>query len=216
MNLPLEWNSGATVHPTPAEASIPLEFSDAEQSRYILGFWIFLSSDIVLFACLFAAFAVYRNMGASPVAPGALVKLGPVMVETLLLLTSSFTCSLALHEMRRGRKASLLALLGLTLVLGMGFVFMEIRDFVGLVAAGYTWNRGSFLSAFYTLVGTHGAHVSFGILWGLALLIQLGWRGVTKVTARKLYTFALYWHFLDLVWIFLFTFVFLTSKAMGA
>jgi len=176
---------------------------------------MFLVTDVLIFASLFSVYAVYRSQVAQGPSAAQVFGLGPVLLETLLLLTSSFTCSLAVYAMRAGNRRALLALLGVTLALGLGFVSLEIHDFASLVAAGYTWSRGSFLSAFFTLVGTHGAHVSFGILWGLAILVQLVRRGIRPITARKLYTFALYWHFLDLVWIFLFTVVFLSTKALG-
>jgi len=202
-------NRAADLH---GDGGLPLEFSDADQGRHILGVWAFLASDIVLFCCLFAVYAVYRTQVASGPSPAQLFSYPPVIIETVLLLTSSFTCSLALYEMRRGRSHSLIALILLTVLLGAGFVGMEVHDFASYVALGDTWHRSAFLSAFFTLVGTHGAHVSFGILWALTLVVQLLQRGVTPVTARKVYTFALYWHFLDLVWVFIFTFVYLTGK----
>lgn len=201
-----------TAAQAPAHGALPLEFSDADQGRHILGVWAFLASDIVLFCCLFAAYAVYRTHVAAGPSPAQLFGYGPVIVETLLLLTSSFTCSLALHEMRHGRTRALVALLGVTMLLGAGFVGMEVHDFVSYVALGDTWHRSAFLSGFFALVGTHGAHVSFGILWAVTLVIQLLQRGLTPVTARKVYTFALYWHFLDIVWVFIFTFVYLIGR----
>ncbi len=201
-----------TALPAHGPGDLPLEFSDADQGRHILGVWAFLASDVVLFCCLFASYAVYRGRVASGPTPAELFGYGPALLETMLLLSSSFTCSLAIHEMRRGRARPLSAMLVLTTLLGAGFVAMELHDFTSIVALGHTWHQSAFLSAFFTLVGTHGAHVSFGILWALALLAQLARRGLTPITARKVYTFALYWHFLDIVWIFIFSFVYLIGK----
>lgn len=197
---------------TEAPRHLPLEFSDADQGRHILGVWAFVASDVVLFCCLFASYAVYRNRVVNGPTPAELFGYGPAVLETLLLLTSSFTCSLALHEMRRGRTRALLAMLLATMVLGAAFVGMEVHDFTSYVALGDTWHKSAFLSAFFTLVGTHGAHVSFGILWALTLVLQLRRHGLTQVTTRKVYTFALYWHFLDIVWVFIFSFVYLLGK----
>ncbi len=210
MSLPLEWTAPETVA---APEETPLEFADTEQTHYIFGFWLFLASDIVLFSCLFASFLVYRgenlNMGSLGVVLP--INLTTVMTETVLLLTSSFTCSLAVHELRRHRVRGVVTLLAITLALGAAFVTLEVRDFVGLVASGYNWGQNSFLSAFFTLVGTHGGHVTFGILWGIAIIIQLLVHGLGTKTARKVYTFALYWHFLDIVWVFIFTVVYLST-----
>jgi cytochrome aa3-600 menaquinol oxidase subunit 3 len=138
--------------------------------------------------------------------------LGPVFLETMLLLTSSFTVGIAIWSMRQGRLKALRLWLLATLILGAAFVTSEIHDFVTMVGQGLTWHQSAFLSAFYVLVGTHGGHVTFGIIWAVTLLLQLGRRGLTPVTARKVYTFSLYWHFLDIVWVFIFTFVYLGGK----
>lgn len=199
--------------PPPAATDRPLEFQSREASLRILGFWFFLASDVLLFACLFAVWTVYRDRTAGGPGPHQLFALGPVLVETLLLLTSSFTCGLMTHCMRHGRLRALLAWLLVTAALGIGFVSMEVAEFRGDAAAGATWHVSAFLSSFFALVGTHGAHVSFGILWALALAVQLARRGLGQATARKLYTFSLYWHFLDIVWIFIFTAVYLTGHA---
>ena len=210
MNGPLQWEAPRAA---PAPEAMPLEFAATEESHFITGFWLFIASDVVLFACLFATFLVYRgaNLNMGPMGVSLPVNLTAVMEETVLLLTSSFTCSLAVHEMRRGHRRALSLLLGATLLLGLGFVGLELHDFGHLLATGYAWSRSSFLSSFFVLVATHGGHVSFGILWGIALLIQLGIHGLGAKSARKVYTFALYWHFLDIIWVFIFTVVFLTS-----
>ena len=191
---------------------LPLEFSDEHESVGITGFWFFLASDVVLFASLFTVYVAYQSRVAAGPTPFQLITYGPVVVETLLLLTSSFTCGLATYQMRRNNRRGLILWLIVTILLGIGFVSTEITEFAGDLALGATWHHSAFLSAFYTLVGTHGGHVSFGILWAIALVLQLAFRGLNKKTARKFYTFSLYWHFLDIVWVFIFTVVYLSAK----
>jgi heme/copper-type cytochrome/quinol oxidase subunit 3 len=191
---------------------LPLELADDRESIKITGFWMFLVTDVLIFASLFASYAVYRSRVALAPGPAQVFHYGPVLLETLLLLTSSFTVGLAIWAMRTGRTRMLFFWLAATLVLGAGFVTSEIHDFTSMVGQGLTWHQSAFLSAFYVLVGTHGAHVTFGIVWAVTLLFQVARRGITPVTARKLYTFSLYWHFLDIVWVFIFTFVYLGGK----
>lgn len=191
---------------------LPIEFADEKESINITGFWMFLVTDILIFASLFSTFAVMRNATAMGPTADQLFKMGPVMLETLLLLTSSFTIGLAIFFMRRGQANAVFWWTLLTILLGAGFVTTEIHDFVSYAAIGATWHASAFLSAFDILVGTHGGHVTFGIFWAVTLLFQLRKRGITARTARKLYTFSLYWHFLDIVWIFIFTFVYLNGK----
>lgn len=191
----------------------PPEFQDKQESIRIMGFWIFLTTDVVLFGSLFAVYAVYRNRVALGPTPHQLFGMGPVLAETLILLTSTFTVSLSLFMARQDRLRPAVVWLVTTLVLGAAFVTLEIREFAGDVGMGHTWHQSAFLSGFFTLVGTHGSHVSFGIGWAIMLAIQLATRGLTVTNRRKLYTFALYWHFLDIVWIFLFSVVYLIGLA---
>lgn len=193
-------------------ADLPLEFQESHETLSILGFWLFLASDVVLFSCLFAVYAVYQGRVAAGPTPLQVFHLGPVLVETVLLLTSSFTCGLGIFMMRRGRTRQLIFWLAVTLLLGMFFVGFEIHEFAADVAAFGSWHQSAFLSAFFTLVGTHGGHVSFGILWAGGLIVQLLRYGLTPTTARKVYTFSLYWHFLDIIWVFIFTVVYLSGK----
>jgi heme/copper-type cytochrome/quinol oxidase subunit 3 len=202
-----------TVQAHPAQQTqMPLEFRDSHETLGILGFWLFLASDVVLFACLFAVYAVFHGRVAAGPTPLQIFHLGPVLTETVLLLTSSFTCGIGIFMMRRGRTKALMAWLALTMLLGLAFVGMEITEFTTDVATFGTWHQSAFLSSFFTLVGTHGGHVSFGILWAAALLVRLWRQGITQATARRVYTFSLYWHFLDIIWIFLFTVVYLSGK----
>ncbi|MBX5467564.1 MAG: cytochrome c oxidase subunit 3 [Firmicutes bacterium] len=198
--------------PEMEEQTLPAEFAHEEESIKITGFWMFLVTDVLIFASLFSLYAVYAGrMGGEP-NPATFFHLGPALAETLLLLTSSFTVGLAIWFMRRRQVGAMTAWLVATLVLGATFVAIEAREFLGDIQSGYTWHQSAFLSAFFTLVGTHGAHVTFGILMALTLLIQVARRGLTPVTARKLYTFSLYWHFLDVVWIFIYSVVYLGGR----
>jgi cytochrome aa3-600 menaquinol oxidase subunit 3 len=192
--------------------SLPVEFADEEQSLHITGFWFFLVTDVLVFASLFASYAVYQPMVANGPSAGQLFHLAPAVLETLVLLTSSFTVGIAVWSMRRQQTLWLRVWLLLTILLGATFVSVELHEFIADVAQGAGWQTSAFLSAFFLLVSTHGAHVTFGILWALSLLAQLAKNGLTAVTARKIYTFSLYWHFLDVVWVFIFTFVYLNGK----
>jgi len=183
----------------------------AADSRSVFGFWAYLMTDLVLFASLFAVFAVMR--GNTFGGPGAseIADMPRALLETILLLSSSFSCGLMLLFARRARRGAVLALLAVTLALGALFVFSELTEFASLVAAGDGPSRSGFLSAYFTLVGTHGLHVSIGILWGLVLFGAIALRGLDRSTMRKIAYFGLFWHFLELVWIFIFTIVYLMS-----
>jgi cytochrome o ubiquinol oxidase subunit 3 len=182
--------------------------SDHERLR-ILGFWIFLVSDCLLFACLFATFLVLRTHTAGGPSGKELFEIPGFTAETFALLTSSFTSGLAVLEMRRGHVQRLMGWLIVTILLGAVFVGLEIDEFVKMVSEGATLQRSAFLSAFFTLVGTHGCHVSLGLCWMLLIFFQLARHGITAVTERKVFIACLYWHFLDVVWVFLFTVVYL-------
>ncbi|KOO37347.1 cytochrome aa3 quinol oxidase subunit III [Priestia koreensis] len=186
----------------------PLEYATQESRLNILGFWIFLGAEIALFSTLFATYLVLNGRTGNSPTPQDLFELKDVMIETLLLLTSSFTCGLAVHEMRGGRVKSLITWLIITLLLGAGFLFMEISEFIHYVGEGATLQSSGFWSGFFVLVGTHGAHVTLGIFWMIFIIIQLTQRGLTSATARKVFIVGLYWHFLDVVWIFIFTLVY--------
>ena len=188
---------------------MPLEYSTKEGRMKIFGFWIFLGAEVVLFATLFAAYMVYHHQTAGGPSSRELFEVKEFMMETLLLLTSSFTCGLAMLEMRKDRQKGFMAWMGVTLLLGLGFLYMEIHEFIAYVNEGATIGTSAFLSAFFTLLGTHGLHVSLGIVWVLAVMLQISRRGFTPMTARKAFITGLYWHFLDVVWIFIFTAVYL-------
>jgi cytochrome aa3-600 menaquinol oxidase subunit 3 len=191
------------------DTSLPLEYQTEQNRLNILGFWIFLGAEIVLFSTLFATFGVMSSRYAGGPTPQDLFHIKDVMIETLLLLTSSFTCGIAIYEMRRNNLKGLVSWLIVTLLLGAGFVFFEVTEFINYVHEGATLQTSAFLSSFFVLLGTHGLHVSMGIGWATMIIIQLLTRGITPTTARKTFIIGLYWHFLDVVWIFIFTFVYL-------
>lgn len=175
----------------------------------VFGFWLYLMSDCLLFASLFATYAVlHHNVFGGPGAR-ELFSLPYVLAETLLLLTSSFTAGLGILAAYRGRLRTTLALFGLTLFLGLSFLGLELHEFGALIAAGAGPGRSGFLSAYFTLVGTHGFHVFIGSLWMFVLLIHLARAGLTKRNVERLTMLSLFWHFLDLIWIFIFTIVYL-------
>ena len=177
--------------------------------KVTFGFWVYLMSDCVLFAGLFATYAVLRT--ATFGAPGIedIVDLPYVAGETLLLLTSSFTMGLAMLAAHVGRKRLTLAALAATLVLGLGFLAMEAYEFAHLIGTGAGPDKSAFLSSFFALLGTHGLHVALGLVWMLAVMAHVAHRGLVAGTRTKLMCLGLFWHFLDIIWIFIFTFVYL-------
>ena len=177
------------------------------------GFWTYLMTDIILFASLFATYAVLRNNTATGPTSHQIFDLPYVLIETLLLLTSSFVCGLALFAAKSQRRLMAALLFGATFVLGATFVGLEVGEFASLVREGDSWQRSAFLSAFFTLVGTHGLHISAGLLWLVILGIQAMRFGLSESVMRRLTLFSMFWHFLDIIWIFIFTIVYLMGVA---
>ncbi|MDR3623613.1 MAG: cytochrome o ubiquinol oxidase subunit III [Chlamydiales bacterium] len=178
-------------------------------SKTILGFWIYLMSDCILFATLFTTYAVLHDSTFG--APGSheLFSVPTSLAETLILLTSSFTCGFALLAACKNKKGHILFWLSISFLLGLTFITLELTEFKHFIHAGYAWDRSAFLSSFFTLVGTHGLHVSFGLLWMVVMMVQLVVHGLNPTIFRRLVCFSMFWHFLDLVWIFIFTLVYL-------
>jgi cytochrome o ubiquinol oxidase subunit 3 len=178
-------------------------------SMKVFGFWVYLMSDLIIFGTLFATYAVLVGGTADGPTPGEIFELPFILVETFLLLFSSFTYGMAVLAMNDNRLGQLKAWLWVTFALGVGFVGMEIYEFQHLIHEGYGPDRSAFLSAFFTLVGTHGLHVTFGLIWMLVMLVQLQTKGLNDITRPRIMCLSLFWHFLDIVWICVFTFVYL-------
>jgi cytochrome aa3-600 menaquinol oxidase subunit III len=188
--------------------SQPLEYSTGQNNLNIFGFWIFLGAEIMLFATLFTSyFALESRTGNGP--GTEIFEITPVLVETLLLLTSSFIIGLGIHAMRLGNKKAMMTFFAITLLLGLAFLSFEIYEFVHYVHIGAGLQTSAFTAILLTTLGTHGLHVTFGLFWGIAILLQVKKRGLTPETANKSFIFSLYWHFLDVVWIFIFSFIYL-------
>ena len=175
----------------------------------MLGFWIYLMSDCLIFAVLFACFGVLGGKYAAGPAPKDLFDLSLVAVNTALLLLSSITYGFAMLSSYRKHVGGTLLWLSVTGLLGAGFVGIELYEFAHLIHEGAGPQRSAFLSAFFTLVSTHGLHVTFGIVWLVTLIFQVSRHGITAPNARRLACLSLFWHFLDLIWIGVFTFVYL-------
>ena len=177
----------------------------------VFGFWVYIMSDCLLFASLFATYVVLRGNTFGGPTGHELFSLPFALLETVILLTSSFTCGLALLSLHRRDAEKTLWFFAVTFALGALFVGLEVNEFARFAAEGNSWARSGFLSSFFTLVGTHGLHVSLGLLWMLLLMLQTVRRGLTEITMRRLVCLGLFWHFLDIVWIFIFTVVYLMS-----
>jgi cytochrome o ubiquinol oxidase subunit III len=175
----------------------------------LLGFWIYLMSDCLIFACLFACYGVLgRNYAGGP--SGAdLFELPLVALNTAMLLLSSITYGFAVLEMQKNRRGTMMAWLIITGLFGAAFLGIELYEFAHLIHEGAGPQRSAFLSSFFTLVGTHGLHVTFGIVWLITLLFQVGKHGLTGANKRRIMCLSMFWHFLDVVWIGVFTFVYL-------
>jgi len=174
-----------------------------------LGFWLYLMSDLIIFATLFATFAVLgRNYAGGPTGK-ELFDLPYVLGETLLLLFSSVTYGLVMLAVHDGNKKWVLIGLAVTFLLGLGFVSMEINELQGLIAEGHGPDRSAFLSSFFTLVGTHGAHVTFGLIWMAVMIGQVAVKGLTSPVQSRLMRLSMFWHFLDIIWVGIFSIVYL-------
>lgn len=183
---------------------------DAEAtSKVVFGFWIYIMSDCILFSCFFATYAVLHTSVFGGPGPKELFDLNYVMIETFLLLTSSFTYGLAMLAANKLNKAQVMFWLFVTFLLGAGFIGMEINEFHHLIIEGNGPDRSAFLSSFFGLVGLHGLHVTCGLIWMAILMFQVSTRGLTAMVNRKLSCLSLFWHFLDIIWIFVFTVVYL-------
>jgi cytochrome o ubiquinol oxidase subunit III len=173
------------------------------------GFWIFLLSDIVMFSALFAAYAVLVRATAGGPAGSQLFNQVNVAIETAVLLASSYTCGLMSLSANSERRSATYFFAAVTFALGAAFVTLEIREFADMIARGATPQRSAFLSAFFTLVGCHGLHVTAGLVWLVVMMAQITVKGFRATVQRRLLCFALFWHALDIIWVWLFTVVYL-------
>lgn len=196
------------------EGQLPHEPEKAtlEGRNKILGFWLFLGGETVLFGTLFAAFLALRGQVLDGPTADQLFDLGLVAIATAILLTSSLTSVFAIHAMHVQNVKGLINWLIVTVILGVGFLGLEIYEFSHYLSLGHGFTTSAFSSSFYTLVGFHGAHVILGVVWISLVIIQLKKRGLNTTTAPKAYVASLYWHFIDVVWVFIFTVVYLMGK----
>jgi cytochrome o ubiquinol oxidase subunit 3 len=185
------------------------EHDHPEGGSTMLGFWIYLMSDCLIFAMLFAAFGVLGGNYAAGPGPKDLFDLPLVALNTSMLLFSSITYGFAMLAMQRGQVKAVQGWLLVTGLFGAAFLGIELYEFAHLIHEGATPQRSAFLSAFFTLVGTHGLHVTFGLIWLGVLMVQVGQRGLVAANQRRLMCLSLFWHFLDVVWVGVFTFVYL-------
>jgi len=176
------------------------------------GFWIYLMTDLVLFAALFATFAVLSNNLSGVPAGKDLFDLSYTFTETMVLLTSSAICGLAVLAMHEERRIRVMLWLAVTFLLGLGFILMEVAEFRRMILSGNGPQRSGFLSAFFTLVGTHGAHVACGLVWMAVMVWQVGSKGLATAVRSRLMRLSMFWHFLDIVWIGVFTIVYLAGS----
>ena len=177
----------------------------------LFGFWIYLMSDLIIFAILFATFAVMSGNFAGGPGPKQLFEVPYLFLETLFLLVSSVTYGLAVVSMQAVKQKAVVAWLGITFLLGLGFIAMELLEFAHLLEEGFGPDKSAYLSSFFTLVGTHGLHVSCGLLWMAVMMVQVLTKGLTSGVRSRLMRLSLFWHFLDIVWVGVFSFVYLVG-----
>ncbi|HET6396079.1 MAG TPA: cytochrome o ubiquinol oxidase subunit III [Pseudoxanthomonas sp.] len=206
--------SDATALPAAAAPGQPPQFYDLSgrhhpQNGTLLGFWLYLMSDCLIFACLFAVYGVLGRSYAAGPTGAELFDLPLVAVNTAMLLLSSITYGFAMLSMQARRQAGVLAWLAVTGLFGLAFLGLELYEFSHLIHQGAGPQRSAFLSAFFALVGTHGLHVAFGIVWLVVLMVQVQRHGLGPENRRRLMCLSMFWHFLDVVWIGVFTFVYL-------
>jgi len=179
--------------------------------RAMFGFWVYLMTDLLMFAVLFAVYSVLHNSTFGGETGRELFSRPLALAETLILLTSSFTCGIGMIAARQGNKFQTLLWFGVTFALGLTFLSLELSEFSALIHEGHTLQTNAFLSSFFVLVGTHGLHITSGLLWMAITMAFIVKRGLNSHLVRKLAMLSLFWHFLDIVWIFIFTIVYLRA-----
>ncbi len=185
----------------------------AEESKFFetasFGFFVYLMTDLVLFASLFAVYAVLEANTVGGPSGQQIFNLNNVLLETLALLISSFTMGLAILSMKKNHRNKVLGYLVISFLLGLVFLLIEMTEFNHLIAIGDSWRRSGFLSGFFVLVGTHGLHIMVGLIWMAIMFYKILKFGLSRVNIRRLTLLSMFWHFLDIVWIFIFTIVYL-------
>ena len=204
-------NVAVAVYDVKQDAFAPASEAGPAPKRVVVGFgfWVFLLSDIVMFSALFAAYAVLVHATAGGPAGPQLFNQVSVAIQTACLLASSYTCGLMSLSVNSRRRTATYGFALVTFVLGAAFLALEIREFAGMIARGATPQTSAFLSAFFTLVGCHGLHVTAGLIWLAVMMAQVAIKGFRPSVDRRLLCFALFWHALDIIWIWLFTAVYL-------
>lgn len=192
-----------------SETSLIHEQHHDSDSTDVFGFWLYIMTDCILFGCLFATFIVLNSDMSHKASLQSYFNLDDVLIETFLLLTSNLTFCFAILNLYRKKITHVQAWLIVTFILGAAFIFMEAKEFIKLVAEGFRWDVSAKASSFFTLVGTHGLHVSFGLLWILVMIFQLSSINNYPILKRRMTYLGLFWNFLDVVWIFVFTIVYL-------
>ena len=187
-----------------------LNHHEAESDeRLAFGFWVYLMTDLLMFAVLFAVYAVLHGNTVGGESGRELFSLPLALTETIILLTSSFTVGIGMIAARQGKKSQVLLWFGITFVLGLAFLGLELREFYTLIQEGHTMQSNAFLSSFFVLLGSHAIHIIVGLMWVATILFYIKKRGLNSHMVRKLTLLSLFWHFLDIVWIFIFTLVYL-------
>jgi cytochrome o ubiquinol oxidase subunit III len=197
-----------------AAMDIPLALRGPAPTRVVagFGFWLFLLSDVIMFSALFAAYAVLSGATAGGPGGAELFDKSRVFLETLCLLASSATCGFGTLAMFRNDSRSMYFWMSITFILGVCFLTIEAREFASMVAAGAGPSHSAFLSSFFALVGTHGLHVGIGLIWLLVMMLQAATLGLGPMVSRRFFCFGLFWHALDIVWIGVFTIVYLGAR----
>jgi len=182
--------------------------TELKSDAKIFGFWIYLMTDLIVFAALFASFIVLRKSTFGGLPASEIFELPLALSETIILLVSSFTCAMGMLAIHQRQKKAALLWFALTFVLGIAFLFLEINEFAKFIHEGNGPGRSAFLSSFFTLVGTHGTHITVGLLWMVVEMFRISYRTLSAQNVSRIFRMVIFWHFLDFVWIFIFTTVY--------
>lgn len=201
------------MNDNPIAANNNISIEKENTNKTLFGFWLYLMTDCVLFAALFACYAVLHNNTFGGPRGSEIFSMPYILAETLLLLSSSFTCGIAMLAAHKNQKKIVIYALAATFLLGLSFLLMELYEFRQLVLDGHSWRQSAFLSSYFTLVGTHGLHITIGLFWMIVVGVQVYIKGIKEFTVKRLGLLSLFWHFLDIIWIFIFTVVYLMGVA---